>query len=120
MSDSKSSSGGVGFAGLLTIAFVVLKLCKVIDWSWWWIVSPMLISIGAALLVLGSIGVYYFFIAYKEKKALARRNKERDAVLQQIQDIASELSENINKPDPKSKWQQRLEQMQEQQKSRIK
>ena len=25
--------GGVGFAGLLTIAFIVLKLCKVITWS---------------------------------------------------------------------------------------
>lgn len=48
---SKSSSGGkgVGFSGLLTIAFIVLKLTKVIDWSWWWVLSPL--WIGAALVV---------------------------------------------------------------------
>lgn len=26
--------------GNLTVAFIVLKLCKVIDWSWWWVLSP--------------------------------------------------------------------------------
>lgn len=41
MSDSKTTSGGIGFLGLLTIAFVVLKLCKVIDWSWWWVTCPI-------------------------------------------------------------------------------
>ena len=43
-SSSSASSGGIGFAGLLTIAFVVLKLCKVIDWNWWWVISPSLIQ----------------------------------------------------------------------------
>ena len=28
------ASGGVGIGGLLGIAFVILKLCKVIDWPW--------------------------------------------------------------------------------------
>ena len=26
---------------MLTIAFIVLKLCGVIDWSWWWVLSPI-------------------------------------------------------------------------------
>ena len=26
--------------GLLGIAFVILKLCEVIDWSWWWVTCP--------------------------------------------------------------------------------
>jgi len=43
-SSSSSSSSGIGFAGLLTIAFIVLKLCKVIGWSWLWILSPLWIS----------------------------------------------------------------------------
>ena len=51
-SKSSSSSGGVGFVGLLTIAFVVLKLTGYIDWSWWWIVSPILITLIVALLAL--------------------------------------------------------------------
>lgn len=39
-----SSSGGIGFVGLLTIAFVVLKLTNVISWSWWWVISPVWIT----------------------------------------------------------------------------
>lgn len=46
------SAGGIGFVGLLTIAFVVLKLCKVIDWSWWWVWSPIWISAGIVTLTL--------------------------------------------------------------------
>jgi len=42
----------IGFCSLLTIAFIILKLCKVITWSWWWVISPMLISIGLTILVL--------------------------------------------------------------------
>lgn len=40
--------GSVGFVGLLTIVFVVLKLTGVIGWSWLWVLSPLWIS---ALLV---------------------------------------------------------------------
>jgi len=53
MSDYKSSgSSGVGFTGLLTVAFVVLKLCKVIDWSWWWVLSPIWISAIIVIFIL--------------------------------------------------------------------
>ena len=37
-------SSGIGFSGLLCVAFIVLKLCHVIDWSWWWVLSPLWIS----------------------------------------------------------------------------
>lgn len=33
----------VGFLGLLTLIFITLKLCSVIDWSWWVVLSPLLI-----------------------------------------------------------------------------
>lgn len=36
---------------LLTTIFVVLKLCGVIGWSWWWVASPVLISIGLSLII---------------------------------------------------------------------
>jgi hypothetical protein len=49
---SESNSGGIGFAGLLTVAFVVLKLRKVISWSWWWVLSPLWISFGLVLVLL--------------------------------------------------------------------
>lgn len=44
MSNSSSKSR-IGFTDLLTIVFVVLKLCNVIDWSWWWVISPTLVTI---------------------------------------------------------------------------
>ena len=47
---SSSSSSGIGFGGLLTILFIALKLTGYIDWSWWWVLSP--IWIGFAIIVL--------------------------------------------------------------------
>lgn len=26
--------------GLLGLIFITLKLCGVIDWSWWWVTAP--------------------------------------------------------------------------------
>jgi len=49
MSTSSSSSGGIGFSGLLTIVFIVLKLTHYIDWPWIWVLSPIWISIVAVL-----------------------------------------------------------------------
>lgn len=36
-----NNSGGIGFIGLLTIIFIVLKLVGTITWSWWWVLSPL-------------------------------------------------------------------------------
>lgn len=44
---SSSSSGGIGFVGLLTIVFITLKLTGYIAWSWWWVLSPLWISVAA-------------------------------------------------------------------------
>lgn len=50
MSDnSNASSGGIGFCGLLTILFIALKLCNVIAWSWWAVLSPIWIPACIAL-----------------------------------------------------------------------
>lgn len=43
--NNTTKSGGIGFYDLLTIAFIVLKLTGYIDWSWWWVVSPIWIPI---------------------------------------------------------------------------
>lgn len=50
--DSNSSGSGIGFTGLLTVAFIVLKLTGYIGWSWWWVVSPIWISLAVALLAI--------------------------------------------------------------------
>ena len=52
---STSSSGGVGFTGLLTVLFVALKLTGVIAWSWWWVLSPLWISAALAVVILAVV-----------------------------------------------------------------
>lgn len=49
--NSNTNKGGIGFCGLLTIAFIVLKLCEVITWSWVWVLAPMWISLALDLLI---------------------------------------------------------------------
>lgn len=44
MNKRSGTSGGIGFTGLLTIAFIILKLCGVINWSWIWVLSPIWIA----------------------------------------------------------------------------
>ena len=41
-----------GFSTLLGIAFIVLKLCKVISWPWIWVLAPIWISWTIALLII--------------------------------------------------------------------
>jgi hypothetical protein len=45
----KAPNSGIG---LLTAGFVVQKLCHVIDWSWWWCFSPLLILIGCGIIAI--------------------------------------------------------------------
>lgn len=47
MNDDRNQGGAVisfNFISMLTIAFIVLKLCKVITWKWVWVLAPMWIS----------------------------------------------------------------------------
>ena len=54
MNDNRST-GGISFVGLLTILFIGLKLTGYIHWSWFWVLSPMLIPIGIAV-------IYYWLL----------------------------------------------------------
>jgi hypothetical protein len=49
-SSSSSASSGIGFGGILFVVFLVLKLCHVINWSWWWVTAPLW---GSIVLFLG-------------------------------------------------------------------
>jgi len=56
-SNSSSSSGGIGFTGLLTVLFIGLKLTHYIDWSWWWVLSPLWIGLAFALSLFAIVGI---------------------------------------------------------------
>lgn len=75
-SSSSSSSGGIGFLGLLTIAFIVLKLTKVITWSWLWVLSPLWIGTALVLLIIGIIFLVAGISVFRDdKKSQIRRRK---------------------------------------------
>lgn len=50
--NTTTSVGGLGFVGTLQIVFIVLKLIKKIDWSWFWVLSPTWISAALTLLII--------------------------------------------------------------------
>jgi len=49
---SNETTSGISFSGLLTIVFIVLKLTNYIDWSWWWVLSPIWIPIAVLVVVM--------------------------------------------------------------------
>lgn len=67
MSESNSNSGGIGFVGLLTIAFITLKLIGKIDWSWWLVLAPIWISAIVLVLVL-LVALVLYFISERNAK----------------------------------------------------
>lgn len=55
---SSSSSVGIGFPGALGIAFIILKLCNIIDWSWFWVLSPFWITFVFTVLIFAGAFIY--------------------------------------------------------------
>lgn len=51
---------------LLTVVFVILKLCGVIAWSWWWIVSPVVFAIGLFIIAVIILFMLGLILARKE------------------------------------------------------
>lgn len=45
-------SSGIGFIEVLQIVFIVLKLVKVINWSWVWVLSPTWIPLLITIICL--------------------------------------------------------------------
>ena len=67
----KSSRSG-SFPLLLFIVFLVLRLTGVIDWSWWWVTSPLWLPIAlvlGGLLVAAVLGL----TAYKVGASVLRK-----------------------------------------------
>jgi hypothetical protein len=52
--NSSTNSGGIGFIGLLTVLFIGLKLTGYIAWSWWWVLSPIWITILIVIAIVAA------------------------------------------------------------------
>ena len=67
MRGSRVAYNGPGFLALLTIAFIVLKLCSVITWGWFWVLSPILIPLLVSVVILIPFGIVLLVKMVKRK-----------------------------------------------------
>ncbi len=56
--NSNGAKGGIGFCGLLTVAFIVLKFLGVITWSWLWVLAPLWLPTVIVVLVIITIAIF--------------------------------------------------------------
>ncbi len=52
------------------LAFLVLKLCGLLAWSWWWITAPAWIPVLLVLLALGFLGLCLMILSYVAKRRI--------------------------------------------------
>lgn len=57
----EQTSGGIGLLGMVFIVFLVLKLCNVITWSWWWVCLPLYGPLAITIPILLLIALVMVF-----------------------------------------------------------
>ena len=72
---SEAKSCGIGVLGLLGVAFVVLKLTGVIDWSWWWVTLPFWGGIALVLIIIAAIYLVSAIIEVLEQRQRDNRRQ---------------------------------------------
>ena len=48
---------GLGLLDVLAVVFIVLRLCGVIHWSWWWVLAPLWMPLALIVVILVVVGV---------------------------------------------------------------
>lgn len=66
-----TSSSGISLTTVLFLIFLILKLTGNIDWSWWWVTSPLWIPLALVLSIMG-IAFMIGFIVFNFKKLRSR------------------------------------------------
>lgn len=79
MDNKNSGVGGLGPGTVLFLIFLVLKLCNVITWSWWWVTSPLWISAILYVLILVGVFIYYYRQDTARERELKKRGKKDDS-----------------------------------------
>lgn len=90
------------FSSLLFLTFLILKLCHVIDWSWWWITCPLW---GTVILFIIGMMIYIIWMAIKpeappEPKGKSRWEKRYDDMMANKGKTDNNF---VNIPTPKKK-----------------
>ena len=57
---NNNTSNGLGLGTVLFIVFLILKLTGNIDWSWWWVTSPLWIPLALGVVIMGIMGLIIY------------------------------------------------------------
>jgi len=77
VANKEINTGGISVTGLLGVAFVVLKLTGVIDWSWGWVLAPFWIPLVIFLTIFAMAIVGFVVFALGKAYMQQRRDKRR-------------------------------------------
>jgi membrane protein YdbS with pleckstrin-like domain len=72
---NSAAGGGISLSSLTFLVFLVLKLCNVIDWSWWWVTAPLWIPFAAVTAIF--VVVVLFAVVIDCITALVDNRKNR-------------------------------------------
>ena len=88
--ENKSNSS-ISFLSLLFLVFLILKLCGVINWSWWWVTAPLWGGFAVLLVVLPIVGVIALWIGAKKREhkptfidRLKQAQKEQENLVERL------------------------------------
>lgn len=87
---NRNYNSGINGTTLLQTAFIVLKLCKVIDWSWWWVLSPIWIGIALVIVVFLVMLPFEFAKRQRESKALEERMRSKMEYAKHLEEMKKE------------------------------
>ena len=74
---ANKQSSGISFFGLLTILFIGLKLLNKIDWSWFWVLSPLFLPLT---IIVMCVIIWGIIEAYQKTKKVQRAKKEFEKI----------------------------------------
>jgi energy-coupling factor transporter transmembrane protein EcfT len=100
---TSNSSSGVSLFTLLLVAFIILKLCKVIAWSWLWVMGPLWIPISLFILAFTILKLWAYGMRYYNLNMAGKETREKYL---RFEERVNEVN-NI----PKSGFQNKLDEM---------
>ena len=81
MSNQSTTSGGISITTVIFLVFLILKLTNNIDWSWWWVTSPIWIPIlifTGVLVIVFLLGLLYVATTGKNIEELIKKIQKKD------------------------------------------
>lgn len=89
----------------MQVVFITLKLCSVIDWSWWFVFSPALVDIGWYIFC---VIIAILFVSHerdKKRKEWAKYGAKNslDCRIKKMQQMRKEQQEELNKKEKEIK-----------------